>query len=105
MVDVLLAEECLELFVRQPLFGEIAGKGLALVDEQRRRAFEDQAKLSASISQHRDEPTQGNEDCGQKQASGQRVVAAVHRVLNGVADEEQRYELGGAHPAKLAFAT
>jgi len=77
---------------------------LAVVDEDDGVAFDPAFEAFAFEGEETDEVVKGNEGAGTDDAAGDGVVAAVHRVLDGVAEDEEEDEVERCELADLTFA-
>src|ERR1700687_950842 len=87
IMNAVASQKSFELAVGHSLFFEIFFDDESFVNNDRGGAFKNYAHLPASKSKLRNGPTQENENDRQNKSPGQRVVASVHGVLNGVTDK------------------
>jgi len=74
-----------------------------MVNQKSGRAFQQRGPAFGAIGQVGKEDAEKDNDQGQNEAARDGIVPAVHGVLNGVADQEDRDEFAGPHLADLPF--
>lgn len=103
MVDALLSQKDHEFTSREMFADKMLINGRSLVDDKCRSALKDRACLAVAKGEPGDEPAQEDENASQNEPTRQGVIPTIHRILNSVADEQNRDKFRGAHLRHLAL--
>jgi len=74
------------------------------VDEDFRAAFDERFDLLVLVRGQADEVIRSDERAGGDDAGKDGVVTGVHRVLDGIAEDEQQHQIERRELSHLAFA-
>src|SRR2546425_2216744 len=104
VVDPVLAGSHLDLVGIDVLVAHGLLDDLPVLHEQGRLALEEMLDERDAVTDAREDEIHGDERRGGDDAADERVIAAGHRVLDGVRDDEDDHEVDRAHLPELPLA-